>query len=644
MNGSAGLSTDISSSRIFNWKAQPFQWSTLAVGTKLAMSLDFQSSATGKFDDDRVGWTITPDASTSTGSQLALQLDNTTEGGMVFYHNTTRTPVLNALSGIKNSTWYRFNVEFTKLTDTSATIVGTLTELDGSGNPTGTPYVGTIADTSTFANPPSTALFTATQQCPSFKNYNTAVGNADNATFTITLPGPQPPSVTLSLTGSPMAEAAGVATVTATLSETNASVVTVNLAFSGTATLTDDYTRSGASISIPAGSLTGSITLTAVQDAVYESPAETIVVDISTVVNATESGTQQVTATITDDDPVPPVITLLNENFDSMGSAGTTLPAAWTAGYLGTVSTQNRLVMSPYAGNGLGITAMPVVVSDGSALPNPNVGTVFNLGSAGNSERALGGYPRTTPSGDQIMQVAIVNTTGGSLTTINVSYAGEQWRQSQGTSSSGPEMLRFLASTTSPTDGFTYFSNLDFTAPKQLVADWPVGGLDGNLAANRAVITGTITFASAVPAGGTFYLRWHDWNDNGTSDHFLAIDDIIISSTAATGPTVTLGLTGSPMAEAAGVATVTATLSETSTNAVTVNLAFAGTATLTTDYTRSGTSISIPAGSPNRLDHADGGAGHGLREPGRDHCGGHQHGGQRNGERHPAGDGHHHRR
>ena len=107
------------------------------------------------------------------------------------------------------------------------------------------------------------------------------------------------------------------------------------------------------------------------QDAVYESPAETIVVDISTVVNATESGTQQVTATITDDDPVPPVITLLSENFDSMGSAGTTLPAGWTAGYLGAVGTQNRLAMSPYAGNGLAITAMPVVVNAGRPRPFP---------------------------------------------------------------------------------------------------------------------------------------------------------------------------------------------------------------------------------------------------------------------------------
>src|SRR5206468_3892736 len=62
-----------------------------------------------------------------------------------------------------------------------------------------------------------------------------------------------------------------------------------------------DYTPSGTSIVIPPGSTSGSITLTAVQDALDEVD-ETIVVDISSVTNGTEPGTQQVTATIIDDD------------------------------------------------------------------------------------------------------------------------------------------------------------------------------------------------------------------------------------------------------------------------------------------------------------------------------------------------------
>src|SRR5207248_2104231 len=82
-----------------------------------------------------------------------------------------------------------------------------------------------------------------------------------------------------------------------------------------TATLTDDYTRSGSSIVIPPGSTTGSITLTAVQDTLDEAD-ETIVVDISTVLNGTESGTQQVTAIISDDDPPPSL------SFNASSSSG----------------------------------------------------------------------------------------------------------------------------------------------------------------------------------------------------------------------------------------------------------------------------------------------------------------------------------
>lgn len=217
------------------------------------------------------------------------------------------------------------------------------------------------------------------------------------------------------------------------------------------------------------------------------------------------------------------------QNFDSLGPSGSTLPLEWSAGYLGVQSANNRLAMTPYAGNGLSLTAMPLVISDGSALPSPNVGAVFNIGSVGSTDRALGHYPRTTPSGDQVMQVAIPNFTGAALPVVQVSYWGEQWRQAQGTSSSGPEILRFLASTTSATDGFTYYPSFDFLAPKQTTADAPVGGLDGNAASNRKLVTGYLAFTTPVPVGGTFYIRWHDWNDNGTSDHFLAIDDLTIT-------------------------------------------------------------------------------------------------------------------
>jgi Calx-beta domain len=108
------------------------------------------------------------------------------------------------------------------------------------------------------------------------------------------------PTVTLRVSGTPMAEAGGLAVVTATLSGRSSRAVTVNLGFAGTAGLTTDYTRSATAIIIPAGSFSRTMTLTAVPDTIDE-VAETIVVRIASVTNAIAAGSP-VTASITDDD------------------------------------------------------------------------------------------------------------------------------------------------------------------------------------------------------------------------------------------------------------------------------------------------------------------------------------------------------
>ena len=109
------------------------------------------------------------------------------------------------------------------------------------------------------------------------------------------------PSVTLSVNPTSIAENGATATVTATLSNTTSDTVTVNLGYTaGTATLGTDFTAPN-SITINAGSLTGTATITATQDASNEGE-ETVKVDITSVTNGVESGTQQVTTTIIDDD------------------------------------------------------------------------------------------------------------------------------------------------------------------------------------------------------------------------------------------------------------------------------------------------------------------------------------------------------
>ncbi len=113
---------------------------------------------------------------------------------------------------------------------------------------------------------------------------------------------PAQPSVTLSeVTDLP----GGTVTITATLSNARAvGDVSVDLSFGGTATPTEDYTRPGTQIVIPAGNTTGKLVLTLVPDTIDE-PTETITADLTTVTGGLESGTQKLTITIPDDDPAP---------------------------------------------------------------------------------------------------------------------------------------------------------------------------------------------------------------------------------------------------------------------------------------------------------------------------------------------------
>ena len=123
-----------------------------------------------------------------------------------------------------------------------------------AGNLTGTATITAINDTIDETNETVVASILGA-------NLATIAGAAQTVTIT---DGSAAPTVTLSGGGN-ITKPGGVATITATLSSISTNAVTVNLAFSGTATLTTDYTRSGTSIVIPAGSLTGSITIRASQ-------------------------------------------------------------------------------------------------------------------------------------------------------------------------------------------------------------------------------------------------------------------------------------------------------------------------------------------------------------------------------------------
>jgi len=130
---------------------------------------------------------------------------------------------------------------------------------------------------------------------------NGTESGAQQLTFTIT-DDDDPPDVMLSLSSDKIPEEAGeTVTVTATLANASSKDVEITLAASGTATgAGTDYTLSSNTITIAAGQTTGTATVTAVADQTADD-AETIILDISAVTNATEATAQQVTITISED-------------------------------------------------------------------------------------------------------------------------------------------------------------------------------------------------------------------------------------------------------------------------------------------------------------------------------------------------------
>lgn len=156
-----------------------------------------------------------------------------------------------------------------------------------------------------------------------------------------------------------------------------------------------------------------------------------------------------------------------------------------------------------------------------------NAGDTYSFGASGSSERALGG----------LLSASLVTTFGvmfenGSLsaiTSLEISYTGEQWRLGTSGRQDRLDFQYSLDATSLSMGTWTDFNALDFLAP---ITSGTVGALDGNAAENRSFLSSTISGLS-IPPGAEFWLRWTDFNASG-SDDGLAIDDFSISARGAT--------------------------------------------------------------------------------------------------------------
>jgi len=197
--------------------------------------------------------------------------------------------------------------------------------------------------------------------------------------------------------------------------------------------------------------------------------------------------------------------TAYTQNFNTLKAAAgtsTTLPTGWKLLETGTNSN------STYTSN------------NGAS----STGETYSYGTGTNTERAFG----SLRSGSLVstLGVQVKNSTGKTITSLTISYTGEQWRCGAAARTDQLNFQYSLTATSLSTGTWTDNTNLNFISPNTVA----VGSLDGNAAANRSLKSTVITGLS-IPANGIFWLRWNDADASG-SDDGLAIDDFSIQLNA----------------------------------------------------------------------------------------------------------------
>ena len=202
------------------------------------------------------------------------------------------------------------------------------------------------------------------------------------------------------------------------------------------------------------------------------------------------------------------------QNFNSLRSSSgssSTLPSGW------------RLTESGSAANSR------YTVDAGTTT----TGDTYSYGAVNNTERALGALQSSSLV--PVFGAQFRNTTGRTITSLIISYSGEQWRC--GTTGRGADRLDFQYSlnASSLTNGTWVDNNtLDFNS----VNVTSVGARNGNLTENRSLRSATITGVN-IANNAIFWIRWTDFDASGADDG-LAIDDfsIQLSATDLTPPAI----------------------------------------------------------------------------------------------------------
>ena len=404
------------------------------------------------------------------------------------------------------------------------------------------------------------------------------------------------PTVALVLSPSSISENGGVSTVTATLSGPSSEAVTVTVSATPVSpAVSGDFTLSGSTLTIGAGSTTGTgtVTVTAVNNNV-DTPDRTVTVSGSVTGGNGVPAPSDRTLTITDDEGAPTVSLVLDQPSIIENGGVSTVTAALSGPSSEAVTvTVSATAVSPAAAEDFTLSGTTLTIAAGqtTSTGTVTVTAVDNGVDAADKEVTVsgtvtGGNGVSAPP-DQMLTI----TDDDGAPTVSLVLDQPSIIENGGVST--------VTATLSGTSSEAVVVTVSATAVSPAVAeDFTLSGTTLTIAAGQTTSTGTVTVTAVdngvdaadkeVTVSGTVT------GGNGVS----APPDQMLTITDDDGaPTVSLVLNEPSIIENGGVSTVTATLSGTSSEAVTVTVsATAVSPAVAEDFTLSGTTLTIAVG------------------------------------------------
>ncbi|HIV71127.1 MAG TPA: PEP-CTERM sorting domain-containing protein [Candidatus Aquabacterium excrementipullorum] len=205
------------------------------------------------------------------------------------------------------------------------------------------------------------------------------------------------------------------------------------------------------------------------------------------------------------------------ENFDAMGTSGTTAPLGWSV-FVGDSGSHTTWLTSITANGSDSVASMVAASSGLTATSSPSGTKITGFNAAYSSTNTADRVLATSPTSvtGAALQLTLSNDTGVAVTELVLSY----------------DTRRFsTVSTVEELPGYQLFYSLDGSSWTNVSALNPSIAEVPNSIGVTTVSDAHITLSSAVAAGASVYLRWVDDNGKPTSpDQIIGLNNVSVSA------------------------------------------------------------------------------------------------------------------